>query len=216
MNPVAPVSATFIAGASSFWSLEPVLSQDCRHTGERLSPEPGDSRDRAPLRLPGSDRDAGRLKANTRLFVVGRSTVGPSRPNLVGGSWRSRCPHLVPGDLTQPGLAQCRAPIASDVRSPPASIIHGPPRGNHGHSAPSALTCSVSNLNGIEQLTAHSGGIARALRPQLGSRSVASAVLGHARRPLHLSSHKEHKGSGGRRGPRRGCGRDDGGGPGAA
>src|SRR5713101_6237487 len=117
-------------------------------------------------------------ETNPRLFVVGEIHGRPESPQPSGPG------RGVPGariwcreTLTQPGAAQCRASIASDVRSPPASIIHGPPRGNHGHSAPSALICSASNLNGIEQLTAHSGGSARVLLP--GSATFGDQIRLH-------------------------------------
>ena len=48
---------------------------------------------------------------------------------------------------------------------------------------------------------APNGGIVRALRPRLGSRSVAGASWGQVRTALPLSSHKEHMGSGGRLSP---------------
>src|SRR6266702_4246449 len=112
-------------------------------------------------------------EANPRLFVVGQIHSRPESPQPSGPgrgvpSARIWCRET----LTQPGSAQCRAPIASDVRSPPASLIEGLPGGNHGHSAPIALICSASNLNGIEQLTAHIGGYARVLAKPRCSRRV--------------------------------------------
>src|SRR6266487_1858825 len=103
MYPVAPVSATFIAGASSCWSLEPVLSQGCRHAGERSSPDPGDSPDRGTAEAARFRQTCRSAARPTRACSSSaRSTVGSSRPFEVP---RLRCredplpqtPHVLPG-----------------------------------------------------------------------------------------------------------------------
>jgi hypothetical protein len=72
---------------------------------------------------------------------MGQACLEPLLPLILGEAGRQAVHRR-----ETPGSAQCRAPIASDVRSPPASLIDRPPRENHGHSAPIVLTCSASNL----------------------------------------------------------------------
>ena len=100
-----------------------------------------------------------------------RPMAGPRRRNPAGGSWRSPRPHLVLGDLDPAALGTAPGGPPSPSSSAPTSPIKGRPRETTG-TVPIAPICSASNLDGIQQLTAHSGGKALLLEVEWRSRRV--------------------------------------------